>query len=268
MNIGSDLALRSGNTMPCMGLGTWKLMRNTAETISAALEQGYRMIDTSGDYGTQPGIGDGIRRADIDRDSFYLVTKIEDTDDDAYEAVQKNLEELQLSYANLILIHRPPEGKVGTELWEGLIRAKRDGLTRDIGVSNYAASLLQSLIDATDETPVVNQIEWSPFGHSEEMLAFCKERNIVVQAYSPLTRATRLDDGDIVQVADRYQKTPAQIMLRWNLQLGTVPLPKANEREHQRENIDVFDFNLSDEDMNRLSSLNQRYSALGELPYS
>lgn len=187
-----------------MGLGTWKLTDNTAEAISSALNLGYRMIDTSGDYGTQPGIGEGIKEANLDRNSFYLVTKIEDTDDDAYVAVQKNLEALQLNYANLILIHRPPEGGVGTELWQGLIRAKRDGLTRDIGVSNYSASLLQSLIDATDETPVVNQIEWSPFGHSDEMLAFCRERNIIIQAYSPLTRTTRLNHKDLVQIASKY----------------------------------------------------------------
>lgn len=251
-----------------MGLGTWKLTDNTAETISSALNLGYRMIDTSGDYGTQPGIGEGIKEANLDRNSFYLVTKIEDTDDDVYVAVQKNLEALQLNYANLILIHRPPEGGVGTELWQGLIRAKRDGLTRDIGVSNYSASLLQSLIDATDETPVVNQIEWSPFGHSDEMLAFCRERNIIIQAYSPLTRTTRLNHKDLVQIASKYQKTSAQIILRWNLQLGTVPLPKANKREHQRENIDVFDFNLADEDMDRISNFNQHYSSLGELPYN
>lgn len=268
MNIQSDLTLRSGNKIPCMGLGTWKLTDNTAETISSALNLGYRMIDTSGDYGTQPGIGEGIKEANLDRNSFYLVTKIEDTDDDVYVAVQKNLEALQLNYANLILIHRPPEGGVGTELWQGLIRAKRDGLTRDIGVSNYSASLLQSLIDATDEIPVVNQIEWSPFGHSDEMLAFCRERNIIIQAYSPLTRTTRLNHKDLVQIASKYQKTPAQKILRWNLQLGTVPLPKANKREHQRENIDVFDFNLADEDMDRISNFNQHYSSLGELPYN
>ncbi|WP_268875491.1 aldo/keto reductase [Brucella cytisi] len=180
----------------------------------------------------------------------------------------KNLEELQLSYANLVLIHRPPEGRVGTELWEGLIKAKKEGLALDIGVSNYSVSLIPSLIDATDESPVVNQIEWSPFGHSDQMLAFCKEQGIVIQAYSPLTRTTRLDNEDLVRIASKSEKTAAQIILRWNLQTGTVPLPKANKRQHQQENIDVFDFSLSDEDMNRLSSLNQRYSSLGDLPYN
>lgn len=268
MDIRSELTLKSGNKMPCMGLGTWKLTEDTAETISSALELGYRMIDTSGDYGTQSGIGEGLRRAEVERDSVYLVTKIEDTDDNAYAAVLKNLEELQLSYANLVLIHRPPEGRVGTELWEGLIKAKKEGLALDIGVSNYSVSLIQSLIDATDESPVVNQIEWSPFGHSDEMLAFCKEQAIVIQAYSPLTRTTRLDNEDLVRIASKSEKTAAQIILRWNLQTGTVPLPKANKRQHQQENIDVFDFSLSDEDMNRLSSLNQRYSSLGDLPYN
>ncbi|HVX57451.1 MAG TPA: aldo/keto reductase, partial [Candidatus Saccharimonadales bacterium] len=165
MNAQSRITLRSGNKMPIMGLGTWKLTRDTADTVAKALELGYRMIDTSGDYGTQPGVGEGIRRSGIGRDEVYLVTKVEETDD-AYEATLRNLRELQLDHADLVLIHRPPADEVGLELWRGLIRAKQEGLARDIGVSNYSIDQLQALTDATGETPAVNQIEWSPFGHS------------------------------------------------------------------------------------------------------
>ena len=263
----STIALRSGNRMPVIGVGTWKMTRNTADTVATALEIGYPMIDTSGDYGTQPGVGEGIKRAGVDRDDFYLVTKVEETDD-AYEKTVQDLEELQLDHADLMLIHRPPENGVGVELWRGLMRARDEGLTRDIGVSNYSIGQIEELIEATGEVPAVNQIEWSPFGHSDEMLDYARERGIVIQAYSPLTRSDRLNDEELDAIAERHGKSPAQIVLRWNLQRGTVPLPKANQRHHLEENLDLFDFELSDEDMATLNSLNEKYSALGGLPYA
>lgn len=262
MNADSTIQLHTGSSMPIMGLGTWQLIHDTSGTIVAALKLGYRMIDTSGDYGTQRGIGEGLKKSSVDRESYYLVTKVEETDD-AYEATKKNLQELQLDYADLMLIHRPPVTGVGEDLWRGLIRAKQEGLTKDIGVSNYSIELLQTLIDATGEKPVVNQIEWSPFGYSEEMLRFCKDNSIVIQAYSPLTRRNRLSDNTLQEIANSRSKTPAQVLLRWNLQLGTVPLPKANQREHLEQDIDIFDFELNDGEMARLSGLNEHYSSLG-----
>jgi 2,5-diketo-D-gluconate reductase A len=252
--------------MPVLALGTWQLTNNTAEAVAFALGKGYTMIDTSGDYGTQPGIAEGIKKSGLKRDDFYIVTKVEETDD-AYRAVHKNLGELQLDYADLILIHRPPKQGAGEELWQGLIRARDEGLTRDIGVSNYSAELIQTLIEASGEVPVVNQIEWSPFGHSDAMLSYARENHITIQAYSPLTRTKRLNDDILVGIANKYGKSPAQVLIRWNVQLGTVPLPKANRQEHQIENIDVFDFKLTDDDMITLSHLNERYSSLGSLPY-
>jgi 2,5-diketo-D-gluconate reductase A len=147
------------------------------------------------------------------------------------------------------------------------MRAKADGLTRDIGVSNYPIELIDQLIDATGEVPVVNQIEWSPFGHSDDMLRYAKEKNIVIQAYSPLTRAKRLDEDELEDIAESYGKTPAQIMIRWNLQRGTVPIPKANHIDHLKEDIDVFDFEISQADMATLDRLNEHYSSLGRLAY-
>jgi 2,5-diketo-D-gluconate reductase A len=262
----TTIALHTGSPMPLLGLGTWQLTKDTAGTIEKALDYGYRMIDTSGDYGTQPGIGKGLKHSGIDRESVYLVSKIEETDD-AYKATRKNLRELGLDYVDLMLIHRPPDRGAGKELWRGLIRAKKEGLAKDIGVSNYAEDQIEALIDATDEVPTVNQIEWSPFGYSEEMLRYCQGRHIVIQAYSPLTRARQLDDETLSTLAARYGKTPAQLMIRWNLQRGTVPLPKANQRRHLEEDIDVFDFEIAAEDMAVLDGLNEHYSSLGSLPY-
>jgi 2,5-diketo-D-gluconate reductase A len=263
----TDIELRSGNMMPCMGLGTWRLGQDTVETVAAALALGYRLIDTSGDYGTQPGIGQAIRRSGVVRHDFYLVTKVEETDD-AYEAVRKNLAELHLDYADLILIHRPPPSGAGVGLWRGLMRAKDESLARDIGVSNYSIDLIEELADATGEMPVVNQIEWSPFGHSDRVLDHATSKGIVLQAYSPLTHGRRLRDDRLAALAGRYGKTAAQILIRWNLQRGTVPLPKANQRPHLEENIDVFDFEIGAEDMATLSGLNEEYSSLGTLPYT
>ncbi|HEX5797268.1 MAG TPA: aldo/keto reductase [Candidatus Saccharimonadales bacterium] len=248
--------------MPVLGLGTWELTDRTADTIAKALLIGYPMIDTSGDYGTQPGIAEGIKKSQIPRDQFYLVTKVEESDD-AYRATKKNLEELQLDYADLMLIHRPPDNGVGQNLWEGLLRAQQDGLTKDIGVSNYSKKQIEELINATGVVPVVNQIEWSPFGHSMEMLEYCRDNGIIIQAYSPLTRSERLDDPELNDIAEKYGKTPAQILTRWNLQIGTVPIVKANKIEHLKEDLDVFDFELSGDDMEELNAMNEEYSALG-----
>ena len=235
--------------------------------MGAALGLGYRLIDTSGDYGTQPAIGEAIRKSRVPRDDIFLVTKVEETED-GYDATKDRLRELGLDHADLVLIHRPPPGGVGEPIWEGLIRARQEGLARAIGVSNYSTEQMDAISDATGERPAVNQIEWSPFGHSQAMLEYCRARDILIQAYSPLTRAERLDDSMLSQIGDRHGKTAAQVLIRWNVQLGTNPLPKASTREHLEENIDVFDFELSPDEMERLSGLNERYSALAGLAYA
>lgn len=257
------VSLHTGRRIPVLGLGTWKLTQDTAATVEAAIRMGYRMIDTSGDYGTQPGIAEGLRRSEIDPDEIYMVTKIEE-DEDAFEATKDRLRELDLDRVDLMLVHRPPPSGAGVDLWRGLQRARDEGLTADIGVSNYSAEQIDELISATGETPTVNQIEWSPFGWSEDMLEYCNRHDIVIQAYSPLTRAERLDDGALTEIAADHGKTPAQTMIRWSMQLGVVPLPKANQMEHLRENLEVFDFQLFVESMTRLGACNEQFSALGK----
>jgi 2,5-diketo-D-gluconate reductase A len=266
LELESTVPLLTGRRMPVLGLGTYELKHHTVETTMQALDAGYRMIDTSGDYHTQRGIGEALKRSGVPRDTIYLVTKIEESED-AFEATRTNLAELRLEYVDLVLIHRPPERGVGEPLWQGLRRAKRERLTRDIGVSNYSIEQIEELVYRTGELPVVNQIEWSPFGHSPRMLDFCHDNHIVIQAWSPLTRARRLNDDKLATMAARYGKTPPQLLIRWNLQLGVVPLPKANHTRHQQENLSVFDFEIRQPDMAKLRTLNEHYSSMGALPY-
>jgi 2,5-diketo-D-gluconate reductase A len=266
MNTDTTVGLRTGRSMPVLGLGTWQLNDDTAGTVEEALRLGYRMIDTSGDYGTQPGIGEALRRTDLDRAEIFLVTKVEE-DEDAYDATRRNLEELGVEYADLMLIHRPPRTGSGRELWDGLIRARDEGLSVDIGVSNYSVEQIDELIESTGETPAVNQIEWSPFGWSREMLDYCAQHGVVIQAYSPLTRGRRLDNERLRSVAARHGRTPAEVLLRWSVQRGAVPLPKANRRDHLAENLGALEFELSGADLDVLNSLNEEYSSLGSLPY-
>lgn len=262
MDIHSTIALHTGREMPVLGLGTWELTRDTAGTVEFALELGYRMIDTAADYGSQSGIGEALARTEIPREEIFLVAKVEE-EDDAYEATRSYLGEMRQEYADLVLIHRPPPGGVGEGLWEGLARAREDGLAREIGVSNYSIAEIQRLVEITGEVPVVNQIEWTPLGWSPDMLAFCRERGIAIQGYSPLTRGNRLDDDRLSDVARGYGRTPAQLLLRWALQKGTSPLPKANQKTHLEENLGAFELEIREEDMERLDGLNEQYSSLG-----
>lgn len=258
--------LRSGNSIPALGLGTWQLTEDTKHKVTMALQEGYRLIDTSSDYGTHQGIGAAVEDSDLERQDLFIQTKVEE-DDSAYEACQQYLDEIQLEYADMLIIHRPPEEGAGIKLWEGLIKARENGFAVDIGVSNYTQSQIETLIDATGEVPAVNQIEWSPFGFSQDMLEFCQEHEITIQAYSPLTRAKRLDNDLLDSIADAHDKEPVQVLIRWDIQRGVIPIPKASSESHLEENIDVFDFELSDKQMKQLDELNEHYSSLGGLPY-
>ncbi len=265
MDIQSTVRLHTGTKMPIIGYGTWGITGSVQEAVEAAISAGYTMIDTSGDYGSQPGIGEALKKIEVSRSSIYLVTKVEETDD-AYEATIKNLSELQVEYVDLMLIHRPPDDGVGEELWRGLIKAWQEGKIRDIGVSNYSEQQIQTLTDTSGVKPVVNQIEWSPFGWSQEMADFCKENDIIIQSYSPLTHGKRLDDGYLHEIGLKYDKTPSQVLIRWNLQHGCVPIIKAENPSNINENIAVFDFELTGEDIKVLDGMNEDFSALGDKP--
>lgn len=282
------IPLRTNRTMPPIGFGTWQLHgQQGADAVAAALKAGYRMIDASGSYGNLPAVGEGIARTDehgVRREEICFVTKIE-ADEEPVSSLAGQLEQAGLERADLTLIHWPPPaasgGDVGTDLWEGLIKAREQGLTVDIGVSNYNAKLLDELIDATGEVPAVNQIEWSPFGHSMAFREYLRGRHIAIQAYSPLAQYAKLDDPVLREVGKAHTdkhggsgsgaggsapagrpKTPGQVVLRWDVQLGIAPLPRSGTPAHIAENFDVADFELSDKEMERITALNEKFSVI------
>jgi 2,5-diketo-D-gluconate reductase A len=261
------ITLGAGAEMPVIGLGTWQLTgKDAVEGTKHALEVGYRLIDTAVDYENQEQIGEALRTSDINRDDVFLVSKVEEVED-ARAATAERVEQLGVDRLDLCLIHRPPPEGAGEELWDGLFEARRDGLTREIGVSNYSTDQIDRLIESSGERPSVNQIEWSPFGHSDGMMDHARRKGVVIQAYSPLTRGDRLGDEKIAEVAERHARTPAQVMLRWSIQYGAPPVPKAASPEHREENFGVLDFELSGSEMQALSTLNEHYSALAGLQY-
>lgn len=263
----TTVTLRTGTEMPVLGLGTWQLTGADARVgVGHALELGYRLIDTADDYRNQAEVGEALRAAPVSRGAVFLTSKVEEGED-AHEATKQRLRDLGEEYLDLCLLHRPPPAGAGEELWEGLLTAKHDGLAREVGVSNYSPERIDQLAEVTGERPVVNQIEWSPFGHGSSVLDHARAHGIVIQAYSPLTRAQRLDDATLAEVGAAHGKSAAQVMIRWAIQLGTPPVPKAAAAEHREENADVFDFDLDDAEMHRLSELNERYSSLAGLPY-
>jgi diketogulonate reductase-like aldo/keto reductase len=251
-------ALSDGREIPLVGLGVWDIPdgQPTIEAVQWALEAGYRQIDTAKLYANERGVGEGLRRSGIPREEVWVTTKLWPTDFlRAERALASSLRELRLDYVDLYLVHWPVPGTV-KRIWRTMERLHATGGARSIGVSNHSPAQLRAVLDIAKVAPVVNQVKFSPFGFDPAGLDFCKRNDVVVQAYSPLTRGRRLDDARLGEIAGRYGRTPAQVLLRWALQKGTVVLPKSTNRERIRENLDVFDFELDEPDVSALDGLN------------
>ena len=248
--------------MPAIGFGTWKIYPNgrAQQATDAALTAGYRLIDTARIYGNEHGVGKAIaERTDISRRDIFVTTKLWNSShgyEKAIEAHSKSLARLGTDYTDLYLIHWPV-GVKRQESWRALCELYKAGRTKAIGVSNYTIAHLQELMDSSDIVPAVNQIEFHPYLYEEQvpLLDFCKRHNIVVEAYSPLAHGRKSGDNRLSELAAKYNKSPAQIILRWCIQHGTVPLPKTTNPDHVRENIEVFDFELSADEMASINAL-------------
>jgi 2,5-diketo-D-gluconate reductase A len=254
------VTLNDENTIPVIGLGVGELSESETErAVSTALEAGYRLIDTAAAYGNEEAVGRAIAASGVPRDELFITTKLA-TEDQGFQASQDackaSVERLGLDYVDLYLIHWPG-GDHGQYVnsWGGLMKRKEDGLTRSIGVANFHAEHLSNIIDLSFFTPAINQIELHPLLNQAELRAVNAEYGIVTEAYGPLGVGRLLDHPTVVSVAQAHGKTPAQVLIRWSIQLGNVVIPRSANPERIKSNLAVFDFELSDDEMTTLNGL-------------
>lgn len=244
--------------MPVLGLGVWQMAqgRETEQAIEWAFEAGYRHIDTATMYRNEESVGAAIRRSGLSREEVFVTTKILPTRRDATDQLEQSLRKLGLDHVDLYLIHWPlPAGN--TSLWRKLESLRERGLAREIGVSNFGRRRLESLLPRAAHRPAVNQVQFNPFRYRRALLEYCREQGIAFEAYSPLARGDGLDDPAIATVAERLDRTPAQVVLRWAVQHGAIVIPKSSKRERIVENSRIFDFELGDDDMRALDALDR-----------
>ncbi|MGA8204961.1 MAG: aldo/keto reductase [Woeseiaceae bacterium] len=258
-SIADRTILNNGVGMPWLGFGVYGLndVDEVVRCVGHALQLGYRSIDTATVYGNERGVGRAIRECDIPREDIFLTTKV--WNDDQRErrtlaAFEESLERLRVEYVDLYLVHWPvPDCYVHT--WKEMEKIYESGRARAVGVSNFLPQHLDNLKSASELVPAVNQVEFHPRLVQPALLEACRERDIRVEAWSPLMQGRITGEAVILELADKYRRTPAQITLRWDLQHGVVTIPKSARLERIAENAGVFDFEISDEDMHRLDAL-------------
>ena len=256
-----SIALNDENTMPVIGLGVAELSDDETErAVSAALEIGYRLIDTAAVYGNEAAVGRAIAASGIPRAELFVTSKLANADQgitSSQEAGKASLERLGLDYLDLYLIHWPAAqlGKY-VDSFGGLIQLRASGLVRSIGVCNFTEEHLDTVIDLTFVTPAVNQIELHPLLNQAELRAVNARHNVVTEAYSPLAVGRLVDNPTVTSIAGEYGRTPAQVLIRWSIQLGNVVIPRSGNPERIASNFDVFDFELATEHMEALNGLN------------
>jgi diketogulonate reductase-like aldo/keto reductase len=258
-----SVALNDLNSMPTLGLGVAELSdAETERAVSAALQIGYRLIDTASSYGNEAAVGRAIATSGISRGELFVTTKLA-TEDQGFQssqdALKSSLDRLGLDHVDLYLIHWPAtqNGKY-IDSWGGMMRSQADGLTKSIGVSNFTAENLTDLIDLTFVTPTVNQIELHPLLNQSALRAVNAEHDVVTEAYSPLGVGNLLDNAAVTSIATAHDVTPAQVLIRWSLQLGNIVIPRSSAPERIAENFDVFGFELGDADMDVLNGLDDQ----------
>ncbi len=252
--------LNDDNAIPVIGLGVAELSdADTERAVSAALDAGYRLIDTAAAYGNEAAVGRAIAASGVPRAEIFVTTKLA-TDDQGFKSSQDagraSVERLGLDYVDLYLIHWPNvQNGMYVDSWGGLMKLKEDGVARSIGVCNFTDDNLSDLIDLTFFTPAVNQIELHPLLNQAALRAVNAEHGIVTEAYSPLGVGNLVDNPAVGAVAQAHGKSPAQVLIRWSIQLGNVVIPRSGNPERITANLDVFDFELSDDEMATLNGL-------------
>ncbi len=261
LNIQSTVKLNNDVRMPILGLGVYQSPpgRVTRNAVNFALRVGYRHVDTARIYGNEADVGEAVRESGVPRGDLFVTTKLWNSDqgyDSTLRACEASLKRLGLDYLDLYLVHFPVPD-LRKETWRAMETLLEKGRCRAIGVSNFTLRHLEELIEESHVIPSVNQVEFHPFLYQKELLKYCQRKGIQVEAYSPLARGERLKHPRIISLATKYSKTPAQLMIRWGIEHGLVVIPKSTREERIRENSQVFDFDISDDDMRSLDSLNQ-----------
>lgn len=265
-DISSEFTLRNGALIPCIGLGTWKMPDDVAaEAVINAVASGCRHVDTAAAYCNETGIGRGVRKCGVKREELFVTSKLPNSDH-GYEktiaSFEESLKRMQLDYLDLYLIHWPiiEEHKEHYEedikdTWRAFEKLYEDGKVRAIGVSNFLAEHLQILLDNGHIKPMVNQVQFNPQCIEDELLGFCNRNGIIMEGWSPLIQGKAFEHQILKDMAEKYGKTVAQICIRFVLQYGVIPLPKSTNRERIANNMDVFDFKINGEDMERIAEL-------------
>jgi diketogulonate reductase-like aldo/keto reductase len=249
--------LADDKQMPRLALGVWQVPNGPEceRVVRWALELGYRHIDTAQAYGNEESVGRAFRDSGLPREQVFLTTKFYPARKDPVAEAEGSLERLGVDYLDLYIIHWPRGGP--TWAWPGMEQARERGYARSIGVSNYGLQELDEVLAIAASRPVVNQVQFSPFEYRRRLLEGCLEREVALEAYSPLGTGRHLSDREVATIAQHSQRTPAQVLLRWALQRGAAVLPKSTHRERIAENSEIFDFELSDEQMRSLDALDR-----------
>ena len=259
-----DLTLNDGNTIPQLGFGVFQVPpEETADTTGKAFEVGYRHIDTAEMYKNERGVGEAFRNSGLDRSEVYITSKLNNglhRPDDARRAFDETLGALGMDYVDLFLIHWPLPTLYGGDYvstWQTLVEFKREGRARSVGVSNFQVAHLERLAAETDLVPAVNQIEVHPYFTNEAVRAYGQEHGILTEAWSPIAQGGVLKDPVITEIAERLGKTTAQVTLRWHVQRGDIIFPKSSTPSRIKENFELFDFELSSDEMARITALDK-----------
>ncbi|MBO0961382.1 aldo/keto reductase [Neobacillus sp. MM2021_6] len=261
INLQDTTTLHNGVKMPWLGLGVFKVKEGAevVESVKAAIRNGYISIDTAAVYKNEEGVGQAIRESGVNREELFITSKVWNADQ-GYEttlnAFETSLNKLGLDYLDLYLIHWPGKDKY-KDTWKALEKLYKEGRIRAIGVSNFQIHHLEDLISSAEIKPMVNQVEYHPHLTQKELQAFCVKEGIQLEAWSPLKQGQLLEEPVLVDIAQKYNKSVAQVILRWDLQNGVVTIPKSIKEHRIIENTDVFDFELSAEDMEKIDGLNQ-----------
>jgi 2,5-diketo-D-gluconate reductase A len=258
------ITLNDGNEIPQLGFGVFKIEpENTAKAVSKALEVGYQHIDAAQMYGNEKEVGEAIEASGLQRDEIFVTSKLGNDvhePEDARKALVRTLSDLGLDYVDLFLIHWPLPNRYGGDFvstWKTLEALQRDGRSRSIGVSNFQPAHLERLAAESDTRPAVNQIESHPYLTNDTVRDYCQQRGIAIEAWSPIAKGGVLEDVTVSDVADKVGKTPAQVVLRWHIQLGNIIFPKSVTPSRMEQNFELFDFELEPRDMEAIAELDR-----------